>query len=88
MFYEQLNIKIDICGNIGSDGSNMSQRLERYGDWSGKIGENIEFGGKKAQEVVASLLIDDGVMSRGHRKNIMSEDFIKIGVGCSVHNTY
>ena len=64
-----------MCGNNGSDGSNMSIRLEKYGDWSGKIGENIEFGSKSAIEIVSSLLIDDGVANRGHRKNITSDSF-------------
>ena len=53
----------------------MSIRLEKYGDWSGKIGENIEFGSKSAIEIVSSLLIDDGVANRGHRKNITSDSF-------------
>lgn len=33
-----------IAGHEGSDGSTMQDRIERYGDWSGYIGENISFG--------------------------------------------
>lgn len=53
----------------------MSNRLERYGDWMGKIGENIDFGSKTARDIILSLIIDDGVTNRGHRKNTLSPDF-------------
>lgn len=33
-----------ITGHTGSDGSSMTDRIERYGDWMGHIGENISFG--------------------------------------------
>ena len=33
-----------ITGHTGSDGSSMTDRIERYGEWMGHIGENISFG--------------------------------------------
>lgn len=69
----------------GSDGSDLSARLDRYGEWNGKIGENIDFGTKDAYGAVASLLIDDGNKGRGHRKNLLSPDFAVTGVGVSKH---
>lgn len=39
----------------------MSDRLERYGDWMGKIGETIDFGSKNAKDIVLALIVDDGV---------------------------
>lgn len=79
---------IGISGHTGSDGSSMSARLTRYGDWMGKIGENIDFGGKTGKDVVISLIVDDGVMNRGHRSNILSKDFAKTGVACAAHSQW
>jgi len=51
----------------------MSDRIERYGEWQGTIGENIDYGGaKEAKQVLLHLMVDDGVSSRGHRKNIFN----------------
>jgi len=72
----------------GSDGSSFSKRLERYGDWMGTVGENCEFGGETGEEVVINLMVDDGVMNRGHRKNMFSPDFKFVGIACSQHGAY
>lgn len=32
----------------------------RYGDWKGRVGENISFGDKTGIEAIVSLIIDDG----------------------------
>lgn len=74
--------------HTGSDGSSFSQRLERYGDWMGTVGENCEFGGDTGEEVIISLLVDDGVTSRGHRKNIFNSEFKVVGIGCAAHQAY
>ena len=42
----------NIAGHSGSDGSSMTSRLEKYGDWESCVGENIDFGGKTGREVV------------------------------------
>ncbi len=66
----------------------MSDRLTRYGRWSGKIGENISYGRSDARDVVIQLLVDDGIRSRGHRKNIFDPEFRVVGVGCGQHAGY
>jgi uncharacterized protein YkwD len=77
-----------ITGHQGSDGSMPSQRFARFGVVSGKSGENIAFGGRTPKEHIQQLLIDDGVMSRGHRFNILSSDFSQVGIGISDHSSY
>ena len=48
----------------------MSVRIEKHEEWMGNIGENIDFGQKSDRCVICSLIVDDGVGSRGHRKII------------------
>ncbi len=76
-------------GQIGHDGQGgMRKRIEKQGKWSGALGENISYGYQSGHEAVLSLLIDDGVQSRGHRKNILSPDFSTTGVSINTHPKY
>jgi uncharacterized protein YkwD len=75
-------------GHTGADGSSLSRRVERYGRWTRTIGENIDYGWNRARLIVLSLLVDDGVASRGHRANIMNKDFRRVGLACGPHPVY
>ena len=77
-------------GHNGSDRSTPETRMRRYGSFGGSWtwGENIAYGDTSGREIVCSLLIDDGVPSRGHRTNIMNRAFTQTGVGFGTHTQY
>ena len=79
---------IGSIGHKGIDRSTIATRVSRYGRWSGYIAENISYGPVEAREIVVQLLVDDGVSSRGHRRNILENQFAYIGVAVGHHKTF
>jgi uncharacterized protein YkwD len=77
-----------MIGHNGSDGSTMTSRINRYGTWKSGASENISYGRDTARGIVVQLLIDDGVESRGHRKNIMNGASKFVGVAFGEHSKY
>ena len=77
-----------MTGHTGSDGSSMTDRMSRHGQWLPTCSENIGYGDTDPFEIVMSLLVDDGVPSRGHRTNIMNGDSLVVGVACGPHQRY
>ena len=64
-----------ITGHTGSDKSSMGQRMNRYGKWDKGAGENISYGHNNGRDIVIQLIVDDGVSNRGHRNNILNQNF-------------
>jgi len=77
-----------LTSHAGTDGSNPTKRIERYGTWSGAIGEDISYGAREAREVISDLLIDDGVANRAHRKSLLDARWRYVGIGCAFHARY
>lgn len=76
-------------GHTGRDRSTPASRISRYGRWFGLVSENIQYGrGTNAHDVIAELLIDDGVSDRGHRRNALDPNIRVAGVACGPHATY
>jgi uncharacterized protein YkwD len=76
-------------GHTGRDGSTPASRASRYGRWFGIVSENIQYGrAAGAREVIADLVIDDGVAERGHRRNALDRNIRVAGVSCGPHMTY
>lgn len=77
-------------GHQGADGTASSERIARYGAWSGKCGECLWFGREdaSARQIVEDLIVDDGVPSRGHRLGIYDQAFRVAGVRLGHHATF
>jgi uncharacterized protein YkwD len=74
--------------HVGSDGSRLSDRLNRLGTWHGLIAENIGTLEEDPRQVVIQLLVDDGVQSRGHRHNLFNPELHQAGAGTAAHRDY
>ena len=77
-----------LTGHIGSDGSNITDRLEKYCEWDGIVAENLDFGFKEASNIVMNMIMDDGVKERCQRGIIFSNEFNYIGIGVGPHKIF
>lgn len=77
-----------VTGHDGTDGSSMTDRIERYGEWGGHVGENISFGSKSGKAAILQLIVDDGVRNRGHRANCFNADYKLVGIASGTHTEY
>jgi len=74
-------------GHVSHDGASPGQRVKRRGG-DIYVGENISYGFDAANDVVMSLIVDDGVPRRGHRKSLFANEYRYAGVGCGTHPQY
>jgi len=73
-------------GETGHEGQGgLRGRAEREGRWRGQLAENLAYNNPSAHEAVLGLLINDGVPGRGHRRNILNENFHVVGTGRTGH---
>lgn len=77
-----------ITGHTGADGSDAAARVQRYGKWEKRTGENISYGFSAAKAIVMQLIIDDGVADRGHRSNIYQPAYRVVGIAIGPHKRY
>lgn len=77
-----------LTGHRGADGSSLSQRIERYGSWSGHIAENIVYGTSGPRDAVFEQLLDFGVTDRGHRWTLLNPVWRYVGISCGPHTLY
>ena len=78
----------NLHGHDGSDGSMLSDRIERYTEWDDSCAESIDLGYKNADNIILNLLIDDGSEGRNQRINLFSTNYKQIGIGCAFHKSY
>ena len=74
-----------LLNHLGSNGSLLCDRIEKYTEWDGAIAESLQFCYKNPENIIISLLIDDGSNEKHQRENLFNEDFQYIGIGCSQH---
>ena len=72
----------------GSDGSGLSERIEKYIEWDGAVGENLDFCYKFAVNIVMNIIVDDGSKEKHQRENLFNPEFVYAGVGCDEHKTF
>ena len=77
-----------LLSHQGPDGSGPAGRLDRLGRWQSLVAENISTGEDDPRLVVVQLLVDDGVPSRGHRRNLFNPDLHQAGAGAAPHAQY
>lgn len=79
------------CNDLSEQGfaaQALQCKIERCGQWTGKLVEMVDYGSLSAVEVVCSLLVDDGVPNREHRVSLLSPELRFIGIGCSPHRDH
>jgi len=69
----------------GKDGSDLEKRLLKFGFAGLNTAENICYKESVAREVVMTMILDDGLKNRPHRKNIFSRKFKQVGVSCGLN---
>lgn len=72
-------LELAASGKTGHDRKNCT---EDY------LAENCSFGKSTAKDIMLQLLIDEGVASLGHRKNILNASYTKLGVAFGEHKKY
>jgi uncharacterized protein YkwD len=82
------NGPIGRVGHESAGGMVLKKRAEMRGRWETSLGENLCFGPTEPREIVVWLIIDDGVKSRGHRRNIFDPSFKVAGIACGPHRDY
>ncbi|MBU1239828.1 CAP domain-containing protein [Myxococcota bacterium] len=76
---------LDMANNCQSmqhdscDGTTWSDRIFSYYS-GGTIGENIAWGFSTGESVVIAWIIDQGISSLGHRRNILSGSYVHMGI--------
>ena len=79
--------KNNFFDHSSSDGTSFGDRV--YSFYGGNaIAENISAGMNTAIGVVMQLLVDDGLSSLGHRKNILGSKYVAIGVKTATHKQW
>ena len=70
------------------EGQYTSERIEKYCEWDFCANEVIEVSSKNPQDILISLLVDDGVRNRADRMALFNEIYNYVGISCGPHIEY
>ncbi len=77
-----------ITGSAGHSGYDARFAVFQPFSYGNITGENCDYGARKGLNIALDLLIDNGVSSLGHRKNILSPEFARVGAARFIHMQY
>ena len=80
--------KQGLYSHESSNGALLNERIEKYTEWDGAIAESLQFCYKTPENIIMSLIIDDGSKGKHQRQNLFSEEFQYVGIGCAKHKTF
>ena len=77
-----------VVSHQDKDGNYMSERIEKYCEWDYCANEVIEVSSKNPQDILISLLVDDGVRNRADRNALFKNIYNYVGIACGPHSEY
>ena len=77
-----------LTGHKGSEGNDAYYRMNSYGVWDGKAGENLYYGYRDPDKLIVAFLTEGGSQGWEQRNNIFSQDFHFVGIACGIHNVH
>jgi len=73
-------------GSVGhGEAGALGHRIQGHGLWAGLTAEAISYGQRSPEDVVRQLIVDSGVPSRGHRRDMFNGSYQAAGVACGAH---
>ena len=77
-----------LASHEGSDGKSIYDRIEKYCEWDKICSENIDLGGRTAEDILVNLVVDDGVADRVHRRILFNEELKFFGCMSGPHKDF
>ena len=77
-----------IAGSEGHQGFDARLFIFQPFSYGNMTGENCDYGARKGLDITLDLVIDRGVASLGHRKNILNPEFARVGGARFLHSQY
>jgi len=75
-------------GHNSSDGTGFFDRMRHFMGTEYYLSENCSYGYGNALDIVCNLLLDNGIPSLGHRKNILNPEQNMAGVSIRPHTVF